>query len=181
MVTSRIIRLLSMMKAFDPISHSINHHASQPRLNARESVCLIFYDFVSTIPTVAMTTLYEHMFYLSWIQLTFFHAIPIYFFVKKVYIFVDIINEMIYYRINKLQRRKKLRIDEQLKILGIKTDMTLADIARNLGKSPQAFSQKMHRGNFTLDDLDDIAMATKCKLECSFLLPNGERIVLKGE
>ena len=54
-----------MMKAFDPISHSINHYASQPRLNARESVCLIFYDFVSTIPTVAVITLYEHMFYLS--------------------------------------------------------------------------------------------------------------------
>ena len=54
-----------MMKAFDPISHSINHHASQPRLNARESVCLIFYDFVSTIPTVAMIILYEHTFYLS--------------------------------------------------------------------------------------------------------------------
>lgn len=52
-----------MMKAFDPISHSINHHASRPRLNARESVCLIFYDFVSTIPTVAMTILYEHIFY----------------------------------------------------------------------------------------------------------------------
>lgn len=108
MVTSRIIRLLSMMKAFDPISHSINHHASQPRLNARESVCLIFYDFVSTIPTVALTTLYEHTFYLSIIQLTFFHAIPIYFFVKKVYIFVDIINEMIYYRINKLTKEEEI-------------------------------------------------------------------------
>lgn len=57
-----------MMKAFDPISHSINHHASQPRLNARESVCLIFYDFVSTIPTVAMIILYEHTFYLSMSQ-----------------------------------------------------------------------------------------------------------------
>ena len=59
--------------------------------------------------------------------------------------------------------------------------MTLANIARNLGKSPQSFSLKMHRRNFTLDELDDIAMATKCKLECSFLLSNGERIVLKGE
>lgn len=74
-----------------------------------------------------------------------------------------------------------MRIDEQLKILGIKTNMTLADMARNLDKSPQAFSQKMKRGSFSLDDLEDIAMATKCKLECSFVLPNGERIVLKGE
>ena len=55
-----------------------------------------------------------------------------------------------------------MRIDEQLKILGIKTNMTLADMARNLDKSPQAFSQKMKRGSFSLDDLEDIAMATKC-------------------
>lgn len=63
-----------MMKAFDPISHSINHHASQPRLNTRESVSLIFYDFVSTIPTVAMIILYEHMFPLSTPQFFFSHA-----------------------------------------------------------------------------------------------------------
>ena len=74
-----------------------------------------------------------------------------------------------------------MRIDEQLKILGIKTNMTLANIARNLGKSPQSFSQKMHRGNFTLDDLDDIALSTKCNLDCCFFLPNGDRFVLIGE
>ncbi len=74
-----------------------------------------------------------------------------------------------------------MRIDEQLKILGIKTDMSLAEIGRRLDKSPQAFSQKIKRGNFSLDDLEDIAMATGCKLECAFLLPNGERIVLRGE
>lgn len=77
--------------------------------------------------------------------------------------------------------KDKMRIDEQLKILGVKTDMTLADIARSLDKSPQAFSQKMKRGNFTLDDLEEIAMATGCKLECAFVLPDNEKIVLKGD
>ena len=80
-----------------------------------------------------------------------------------------------------MYERKLMRIDEQLKILGIKTDMSLAEIGRRLDKSPQAFSQKIKRGNFSLDDLEDIAMATGCKLECAFLLPNGERIVLRGE
>lgn len=74
-----------------------------------------------------------------------------------------------------------MRIDEQLKILGIKTDMTLSEIGRRLNKSPQSFSQKMKRGSYTLDDLEDIALATGCVLECAFVLPNGERIVLKGE
>lgn len=73
-----------------------------------------------------------------------------------------------------------MRIDEQLKILGIKTDMTLSEMGRRLDKSPQAFSQKIKRGTFNLDELEDIAMVTGCKLECAFILPNGERIVLRG-
>ena len=74
-----------------------------------------------------------------------------------------------------------MRIDEQLKILGIKTDMTLAEIGRKMDKSPQAFSQKMKRGHFDLDELENIALATGCKLQCAFLLPNGEKIVLRGD
>ena len=73
-----------------------------------------------------------------------------------------------------------MRIDEQLKILGIKTDMTLSEMGRRLDKSPQAFSQKIKRGTFNLNELEDIAMVTGCKLECAFILPNGERIVLRG-
>lgn len=72
-----------------------------------------------------------------------------------------------------------MRIDDQLRILAIKSGMSMAEIARNLDKSPQAFSQKMKRGNISLDDLEDIAMATGCRLECSWVLPNEERIVLR--
>lgn len=72
-----------------------------------------------------------------------------------------------------------MRIDEQLKILAIKSNMTLAEVARRLEKSPQAFSQKMKRGNFTLDDLNDIALATDCQFTCAFILPNGEKIILE--
>lgn len=74
---------------------------------------------------------------------------------------------------------KKVRIDEQIKILAIKTNMTLAELGGRLDKSPQAFSQKMKRGNYTLDELEEIAIATGCKLQCHFELPNGEQIVLK--
>ena len=72
-----------------------------------------------------------------------------------------------------------MRIDEQLKILAIKTNMTLAEIGERLDKSPQAFSQKMKRGNYTLDELEAIAIATNCKLNCWFELPNGDKIILK--
>lgn len=41
-----------------------------------------------------------------------------------------------------------MRIDEQLKILAVKNNMTLAQIGERMDKSPQAFSQKMKRGNY---------------------------------
>lgn len=72
-----------------------------------------------------------------------------------------------------------MRIDEQLKILAIKTGMTLSEIGYQIDKSPQAFSQKMKRGNYTLDELEEIAQATGCTLHCSFEMPNGEKIILK--
>lgn len=71
-----------------------------------------------------------------------------------------------------------MRIDEQLKILSIKTNMTFAEIGEKINKSPQAFSQKMKRGNYTLDELDEIARATGVKVTCYFEMPNGEVLKL---
>ena len=73
-----------------------------------------------------------------------------------------------------------MRIDEELKILAIKTDMTITEMGRRMDKSPQAFSQKIKRGTFTLDDLQEIALATGSTLECAFVLTNGERIEIGG-
>ena len=73
-----------------------------------------------------------------------------------------------------------MRIDEELKILAIKTDMTITQMGRRMDKSPQAFSQKIKRGTFTLDDLQEIALATGSTLECAFVLPHGERIEIGG-
>ncbi|WP_028830064.1 DNA-binding protein [Proteocatella sphenisci] len=72
-----------------------------------------------------------------------------------------------------------MRIDEQIKILCIKLDINISEIGRRLNKTPQAFSQKIKRGKFSIDDLLDIAMVTGCKLECSFVLPDGEKIIIK--
>lgn len=72
-----------------------------------------------------------------------------------------------------------MRIDDQLKILSVKSDMSISEIGRRLGKSPQAFSQKIKRGSFSIEDLRDIAMVTGSNFECSFVLPNGERITIE--
>jgi predicted DNA-binding protein YlxM (UPF0122 family) len=72
-----------------------------------------------------------------------------------------------------------MRIDDQIKMLCIKSDLSISEIGRRLNKTPQAFSQKMKRGNFTIDDLNDIAMVSGCKLECSFVFPNGDKIFIE--
>lgn len=71
-----------------------------------------------------------------------------------------------------------MRIDGQLKILAIKSGMTLTEIGNRIDKSPQAFSQKMKRGNYSLDELEEIAVATGSILHCEFEMPNGEKITL---
>lgn len=72
-----------------------------------------------------------------------------------------------------------MRIDDQLKILCIKSDLSVSEVGRRLGKTPQAFCQKIKRGSFSIEDLHDIATVTGCSFEASFVLPNGERIIVK--
>jgi len=69
-----------------------------------------------------------------------------------------------------------MRIDDQIKILCIKSGLSISEIGRRLDKTPQAFSQKIKRGSFTVDDLQDIAMVSGCQLKCYFEFPNGEKI-----
>mgnify|MGYP002673725974 FL=1 len=65
---------------------------------------------------------------------------------------------------------------EQIKILCVKLGISVSELARRCGSSPQAFSQKMKREGFTPADLKDVAAAVGCGFETSFILPNGERV-----
>ena len=65
---------------------------------------------------------------------------------------------------------------EQIKILCVKLGISVSELARRCGNSPQAFSQKMKREGFTPADLKDVAAAVGCGFESAFILPNGERV-----
>lgn len=69
-----------------------------------------------------------------------------------------------------------MAVSEQLKILCVKLHISVSELARLCGTSPQAFSQKMKREGFTPADLKKIAIAAGCKYEGSFVLPNGDKV-----
>ncbi len=46
-----------------------------------------------------------------------------------------------------------MSVSEQLKILCVKLGISVSELGRMSGKSPQAFNQKMKRETFTVDEL----------------------------
>lgn len=72
-----------------------------------------------------------------------------------------------------------LKIEEYIKVLCAKTHLSTSEIGRRLNRTPQAFSQKIKRGKFTVEELQDIAMVCGCEFNCAFILPNGEQINIK--
>lgn len=69
-----------------------------------------------------------------------------------------------------------MTISEQIKVLCVRCNMSEAELARRLGKSPQSFNAKMKRESFTIDDLNEIADAVGVEFKRNFILTNGEEI-----
>lgn len=69
-----------------------------------------------------------------------------------------------------------MTISEQIKILCVRCNMSEAELARRLGKSPQSFNAKMKRESFTINDLNEIAEAVGAEFKRNFILSNGEQI-----
>lgn len=51
-----------------------------------------------------------------------------------------------------------------------------ADLARRLGKTPQAFGQRMKTGKFSSEDLESIARALGAEIKVSFKFPDGTEV-----
>ena len=69
-----------------------------------------------------------------------------------------------------------MTISEQIKILCVRCNISEAELARRLGKSPQSFNAKMKRESFTIEDLNEIADAVGVEFKRNFILTNGEEI-----
>ncbi len=69
-----------------------------------------------------------------------------------------------------------MSISEQIKILCIRSNISVSELARRLGTSPQNFNAKLKRESFTIREMENIAEAAGCSFERAFILPNGDRV-----
>ena len=69
-----------------------------------------------------------------------------------------------------------MTISEQIKVLCVRSDISVAELARRIGTTPQNFNGKMKRESFTIAELEDIADAVNSSFERKFVLENGEKI-----
>ena len=69
-----------------------------------------------------------------------------------------------------------MNLSEQIKVLCVRTNISVSELARRVGTSPQNFNAKLKRETFTISDLEDIAKAVDCTFERNFVLVNGDKI-----
>lgn len=69
---------------------------------------------------------------------------------------------------------------EQIKVLCVRMGISAAELARQIGQSPQNFNAKLKRGTITEKELILIADKLGVEYEQSFTLPNGEKIEIKN-
>lgn len=69
-----------------------------------------------------------------------------------------------------------MTISDQIKILCVRSNISVAELARRLNTSPQAFNSKMKLGSFTVEELEIIADAVNAKFLRKFELDNGDEV-----
>lgn len=69
-----------------------------------------------------------------------------------------------------------MTVAEQIKILCVRSNISVSELARRIGTSPQNFNAKMKRESFTVGDLELIAEVTDSAFERKFVLKNGDEI-----
>lgn len=71
---------------------------------------------------------------------------------------------------------RDMTISEQIKVLCVRSNISVAELARRTNHSPQSFNGKLKRESFTIEELEAIAEATGSTFERKFVLPSGEKI-----
>ncbi len=59
-----------------------------------------------------------------------------------------------------------------------KENISLAELCRRIGQTPQNFNKKLKRGTVSFEEMLEIAEAVGAGYEQAFVLPDGEKIKL---
>ena len=70
---------------------------------------------------------------------------------------------------------------DMIKQLCEQMNISVAELARRIGQTPQNFNKKLKRETVTLDELKDIADVLGVKFEQSFVLPEGDEIKISND
>ena len=65
---------------------------------------------------------------------------------------------------------------EQIRVLCVRTGISLSELARRINQTPQNFSAKLKRNTVTQEELNQIAKALDVRYEQYFVLSNGEQV-----
>ena len=65
---------------------------------------------------------------------------------------------------------------EQIRVLCVRTGVSLSELARRINQSPQNFNAKLKRNTVTQDELIKIANALGVTYEQYFILANGDQV-----
>ena len=69
-----------------------------------------------------------------------------------------------------------MNTSDMIKQLCEKMNISMAELARRIGQTPQNFNKKMKRETVTLEELKAIADVLDIKFEQAFILPDGNEI-----
>lgn len=65
---------------------------------------------------------------------------------------------------------------DMIRELCVKQNISLAELCRRIGQTPQNFNKKLKRGTVSFEEMMAIAEALDVVYEQTFVLPEGERV-----
>lgn len=65
---------------------------------------------------------------------------------------------------------------EQIRVLCVRSGISLSELARRIDQTPQNFNAKLKRNTITQDELNQIAKALNATYEQYFILSNGDKV-----
>ena len=72
----------------------------------------------------------------------------------------------------------KMTTSDMIRELCEKMNISISELARRIGQSPQNFNKKLQRGTVKAEEMMEIADALGITFEQSFMLPDGEKVGL---